>query len=310
MDVVREEVLDVVPAIAQVVSKVFRGLLWRQWLAHGNTVLSFLALWLVCGWVLQIFFHPGWILGFGVLYAFWAGPALGGGDAAEGSEEFSFSLPPTRGERYLAGLALGGGTLLAFLVLGLLTIALDLPQILWGLFVNSGFTEPFPPCEPRFLYALAFFCPLAAFAFSFAIASAAESRGLISYVWLLSGLITGAVVGGGFLCEQWLWHELNGFVSCPALLALGALGLQAGYLAYVRKEGVSRPAPMGGKSRGWVWVVLVMLVLVMLMSAVVYKLSFQEEAMRNRFKTDEMIRMKKEALSHERSEEVDKDKEK
>ncbi len=36
-----------------------RGMLWREWLAHGEIVLGFLAAYLVLGWVLEIFFHPG-----------------------------------------------------------------------------------------------------------------------------------------------------------------------------------------------------------------------------------------------------------
>ena len=231
---------------------VLKGLLWREWIAHRSIVMIALAAWLVGGWVLLIFFHPAWILAFGVVYAWLAGQALGGADAAEGSEEFSFSLPPLRSQRYLVRLALGSGTVLLFTGVGVLAIALDLPQMLWGIFVNSGFTEPFSPCKPRFLYALAVACPLGAFAFTFAIATNASSRGLVSGSYLLGGLATGAVVILGFLSEHLLWAELNGFVSCPALLALGAGALLAGYQVYVRKEGISRPAPMAGGSRWWV----------------------------------------------------------
>ena len=56
-------------------------------------------------------------------------------------------------------LALGSATVLLFTGVGVLAIALDLPQMLWGAFVNSGFTEPFPVCRPRLLYALAVACP-------------------------------------------------------------------------------------------------------------------------------------------------------
>jgi len=236
--------------------QVFKGLLWREWLAHGNLLIGTLAIWLVCAWVLLIFFHPGFILGLGTLFAFVAGTTFGGAESSEGSEEFSFSLPPTRGERFLARMALGGGFLAIFLLLGNLTIALDLPQILWSLFVNSGFTEPFPPCRPRFLYVLAIALPLCVFAFSFAIAATAESSGLVSMGWLLGGLGAAAIMGLGFLLEWWLWEELNGYVACPALFALGALGLQTGYFAYGRKEGISRPAPLVRPTRWWFWILL------------------------------------------------------
>ena len=47
---------------------VYSGLLWREWLAHGEIVLGFLAAYLVLGWVLEIFFHPGFVLGFGAIF--------------------------------------------------------------------------------------------------------------------------------------------------------------------------------------------------------------------------------------------------
>jgi hypothetical protein len=234
-----------------------RGLLWREWLAHGETVLGFLAVYLVLGWVLEIFFHPGFVLGFGAIVAMFAGVAFGGGDAAEGSEEFAFALPPTRGERYVARLALGGAVVGAFVSLGLLSVALDLPQLVWGVFVNSGFTEPFPEARPGFIYALAFAIPAAAYAATFAVASIAQTRGTVGVSWILGGIGAGAVMGAGFIAEGLLWEELNGYVSTPLLLAATALAAQGGYYAYTRKEGVSRPAPMaGGGSRWWLWIVV------------------------------------------------------
>ena len=265
---------------------VWRGLLWRDWIAHGGLMMAALAVWLMCGWVLLIFFHPGWIIGFGVVYAVRVAQALGGGEAAEGSEEFSFALPPTRGERYLARLILGGGSVFVFTVGGTLAIALDLPQALWSIFVNSGFTEPFPACEPRFLYTLAVACPLAVFAFTFATASNAGSRGLAGWSWLPGILLAGGVLLGGFLCERPLWQELNGFVACPALLALGAAALLVGYQAYVRKEGISRPAPMASGGARWVWVVVIVLAVLMLLSFVMavrlrgHQVQVSEEAAR------------------------------
>ncbi|MHC4249016.1 MAG: hypothetical protein ACYS9X_07805 [Planctomycetota bacterium] len=237
--------------------RVFRGLLWREWLAHGEAVLGFLAAYLVLGWVLEIFFHPGFVLAFGAILAMFAGVAFGGGDAAEGSEEFAFALPPTRGERYVARLAFGGAVVGAFVIVGLLSVALDLPQLVWGIFVNSGFTEPFPEARPRFIYALAFAIPAAAYAATFAVASVAQTRGTVTVSWILGGIGAAAVMGAGFIAEGFLWEELNGYVSTPLLLAATALAAQGGYYAYTRKEGVSRPAPMaGGGSRWWLWIVV------------------------------------------------------
>ena len=55
-----------------------KGLLWREWIAHKRMMMSALAIWLVGGWVLLIFWHPGWILAFGVVYAWVAASAFGG----------------------------------------------------------------------------------------------------------------------------------------------------------------------------------------------------------------------------------------
>jgi len=234
-----------------------RGMLWREWLAHGESVLGFLAAYLVLGWVLEIFFHPGFVLGFGAIVAMYAGVAFGGGDAAEGSEEFAFALPPTRGERYVAHLAFGGAVVGAFVIVGLLSVALDLPQLVWGVFVNSGFTEPFPEARPGFIYALAFAIPAAAYAATFAVASVAQTRGTVALSWILGGIGAAAVMGGGFIAEWLLWDELNGYVSTPLLLAATALAVQGGYYAYTRKEGISRPAPLaGGGSRWWLWIIV------------------------------------------------------
>lgn len=233
------------------------GLLWRQWMAYGNVLLGVLSAYLVLGWVLEIFFHPGFVLGFGAIVAMYAGVAFGGGDAAEGSEEFAFALPPTRGERYVARLAFGGAAVGTFVTVGLISVALDLPQLVWGIFVNSGFTEPFPETRPGFIYALAFAIPAAAYAATFAVASIAQTRGTVSVSWILGGIGAAAVMGAGFIAEWLLLEELNGYVSTPLLLAATALAAQGGYYAYTRKEGVSRPAPMaGGGSRWWLWIVV------------------------------------------------------
>ncbi len=247
---------------------VYRGLLWREWLAQRSLVILSPAVWLACGWVLLLFFHPGFIIAFGVIYAFLAGPRFGGADAAEGTEEFSFALPPTRAERYLARLALGGASVLLLTVLGVLTIGLDLPQKVWSLFVNSGFTEPFPACKERFLYPLAVAIPFAVFAFSFALAATAGTRGMVGLSWLLGGALAGAALGLGFLGEWGLWGEINGYISVLALFALAPLALLAGYLRYVVKEGISRPAREGGATVAWVVAAVVVVLFLLGLGAI------------------------------------------
>ena len=78
---------------------ILKGLAWREWLAWGGWFRGFFAVWLVGTWVLMIFFHPGFVLGFGCLYALVAGACSGGLEPIEGSEEFALSLPPTRTQK-------------------------------------------------------------------------------------------------------------------------------------------------------------------------------------------------------------------
>lgn len=242
---------------------VVKGLLWREWLVHRRWLMVMLCLWLIGQWILPMFWNPWVVLVFGAVFALWIGAAAGGFDAAEGSEEFSFALPATRGQRYLVSMALGGSAILLLTGASLLAIGLDLPQRLWGIFVNSGFTEPCPPAE-GYTYALAFSVPVAAFAFSFAIAALERSRGFVLFAGLLGAVCAGAILGLGLLCERWLWGYFTGMVCSPALLALGAAGLFAGYLRYLRKEGISRPTPFAGAGGRWLWLVLGIAVFVIL----------------------------------------------
>jgi len=221
---------------------IWKGLLWHEWLAHRKLMTGTFMVWFLGVWVLQIASHPFWILILGVIYAVSAGQTFGGADVKEGSEEFSLSLPPTRAERYLVRLTLGMGTLLFFTVYGLLAIRLDLPQVAWGLFVDSGFTNPFPEID-LLHYAMAFAVPIVFFSFTFAgsalarIAKRVENVGSCS----LAVLIILAA-----LQKAWPWWWISwrtaGFTLCWALLGVSPVMLLFGYLAYVRKEGVSRPS--------------------------------------------------------------------
>ena len=244
-----------------------RGLLYKEWLAHRGLVVNFWAWWLVGQVVLLIFMHPAWIFGFGLLYAVLGAPAFAGIDAAEGSEEFAFSLPPVRGQIYVTRLVLGGGNLVLMLLAGLMCIRANVPQMLWGIVVESGFTEPFPPAEGVW-YAFAAAAPVALFAFGFVFAALAQSRGAVGVSWFLGALVGGAIAGGGLICEWLIWKRVTGAISCPALAALAAVALLSGYQLYLRKEGVSRPTPVaGGQRRLWVWLVIagIFLVLIALM---------------------------------------------
>jgi hypothetical protein len=207
----------------------------REWLASGRLIIGFVVAW-VLGMALELCFHPGILLAFGCLYAVVLGTVAGGGEAFAGDEEFTFAMPATRHQRYLARLLLAGSALVALQLLGIAAIALDLPQRLWGLVVESGFTEPFPPARPL-TYWLAAALPIAGFATTFALAANG-----VGWPWFGGPLLAAVVMGLGVLAERGAWGEANGFLCCPALAVLAPLALLAGHRSYLHREGVARPA--------------------------------------------------------------------
>jgi len=250
-------------AVAARRTSVVSGLLWREWIAHQRMLQLALSVWLVGGWVLMIFNHPGWIIAYGVLYGWAAGQAFGGAEASEGTEEFAFALPPTRRQRYLARLAAGVASVLALTVAPLLTIVLNLPQKVWGLLVESGFTDPFPHCESRLLYVLAVVLPLAFFALTFPLAANSPSRRALGWAGLGGWLGLGTTGAASLVIKP--WTPLHGYVWCQALAVLGTGALAAGYAFYLRKEGLSRPDRTPGEGRRAFWLFVVILLLVCLL---------------------------------------------
>ena len=236
--------------------KAAQGSLWCEWYAHSKLLLFFLGAWVASVWVLPLYVNPAWILLFGGLYALVAGPIYGGSDTIEGCEEFTFALPPTRSERYLARLAVGGGTVLLFTALDLLALGLDLPQILAKLYVNTGLIRPWPVFKSGLLYGLMLAMPLAIFALSFMISAVAHSRALVLTAWFWAALIALAALQVGFWYEDFVWDTLNGFFSCPMLLVLAATVLWTGHRAYSRKEIGHPSAPLTIPARWWLWIVL------------------------------------------------------
>jgi hypothetical protein len=236
--------------------KAIYGLLWCEWYAHSKLLLFFLAAWLACVWVLPLYANPAWILLFGALYSLLAGPIYGGTDTIDGCEEFTFALPPTRGERYLARLAVGGGTLLFFTALDLLALGLDLPQILAKLYVDAGLIRPRPVFESGLLSGLMVALPFAVFSFSFVLSAITHSRALVLTAWFWAALLALAALQLGFWYEELVWDRLNGFFSCPLLALLATASLFGGHRAYARKEIGHHTAPITLPARWWLWIIL------------------------------------------------------
>ena len=236
--------------------RVFEGLLWAEWYAHSRLLLGFLILWLVGVWVLPLLAHPGWILSLGFLYALLAGPAYGGGDVMEGCEEFTFALPVTRSARYLARLAVGGGALLLLTALDLLALGLNLSTALARLYLDTGLIKPLPVLKPGLLYGLVLAFPWAVFAFSYALSAVTHSRFLVVTAWFWGGLSALAALHFSLQYEEFMWNQMNGFFSCPVLLALGGAELWIGHQLYRRKETGHYAGRFNLPQGWWVWLLL------------------------------------------------------
>ena len=236
--------------------RVLQGLLWAEWYAHSKLVLSFLMFWLGAVWVLPVVAHPGWILLLGFFYAFFAGPAFGGGDVVEGCEEFTLALPVTRSERYCARLLIGGGGLLILTALDLLALGIDLSPALARLYLNTGLIKPLPVLRTGWLYGLVLAFPLAVFAISFVLAAVAHSRFLIFTAWFWGGLLAMAALYVGLLGEDRIWNHMNGFLSCPWLMLISLAVLWIGHRSYQRKEIGPYGARITLPSGWWAWAVL------------------------------------------------------
>jgi hypothetical protein len=237
-------------------TRVWRGLLWSEWFAHSQLLLIFLAVWLIAVWTLPLFTHPGWVLILGPLYAMMAGPIYGGGDILEGCEEFTFALPPTRGERYGARLLVGLGTLLVLCGMNVVALGLDLPQILARLYVETGIIKPLPQIKPGLLYGLVVALPVALFAFAFTMSSVTHSRALILLSWFWGAVGGLALLQIGFWYEELVWEKLNGYFACPLLLGSSAAALIYGYRLFRRKEVGKCAAPLVLPGYWWLWTVL------------------------------------------------------
>jgi hypothetical protein len=212
------------------------GLLWAEWFAHSRLLLAFLLMWLGTAWIVPLFAHPGWLMLVSFLYALVAGPAYGGGDAVEDCEEFTFSLPPTRSERYMARLAVAGVTLLMFVGLDFLILGMDWQSTLKRFFLDAGLMEPAPELKPGMLYGLVLALPLNIFCVSFVISSVVRRRFILFSSWFWSLVISLGILYGAMVLEEWWWHEVNGLFSFPALVFSSIVILITGHRLYRHKE--------------------------------------------------------------------------
>lgn len=144
----------------------WRGIFYREWLAHRGWIVPTLLIWFCFTWVLMLFTSLKVLLGFGLVVAGVSATFLARLDVAEGCEEFTFSLPPTRSQIVRARMWIGICLVVALQSVGGVAIRYNLPQALWGLVVESGFTRPFPTAPPEQLLVV-LFLPLLGFSLIF-----------------------------------------------------------------------------------------------------------------------------------------------
>lgn len=251
----------------------FTAVLRHEWKPLRRLHGWFGIIWLLGLWIVPVFNHPGWLLALGLVYVWAVVPSLAGSDVLDGTEEFSFSLPPGRGMLYAARLLIVLLALLLLTAVGGLAIALDLPPRLWSLVMDSGLAEPFPPVETRLFYGLAVVLPLSVAAIAFVLAALAGSRTRVGHSSLIAVVAAGLLTFGAFYLEFVLWgDDLRGWI-CLSMHGVLALALPAaGWRAFLRKEAV---IGAGGRAAGgWlIWVILgvVLLLALLLLNFVSYQ---------------------------------------
>ena len=135
-----------------------KGIMLQEELDYGHYIKFFISLWWIGIFVLQIFDSPQWLIYFGLCYGVVIAVKSGGNDISDGVEEFSFSLAPTRTQRFKAKFIYGFRPLVILTILGALSIFLNIPKKLWSIFVETGFTQD---NQSNWLsYSLALFLPL------------------------------------------------------------------------------------------------------------------------------------------------------
>ncbi len=237
----------------------WKGLMRFEWRAQSRLMLIFIAGWLGVVWTLPQFINPGWILMFGLVYALVAGPAAGGSDMLEGCEEFSFALPATRQERFIARVVVAGGMLIVFTILDLLALGLDLSQAIARLYLDTGLVRTSTHVDPHMLYGLVLAFPLAVFSFSFALSANARSRALVLTSWFWGGLMGLVVLWLSLRYEFWKWKAWTGHVACSSLGISSLAALWMGLERFKSKEVVQPSKPIAIPTHWWAWVLLTLI---------------------------------------------------
>ena len=243
------------------------GIIWREKLDYGKTLINFLSILVTAQFVLQIFFHPGFILGFGCIYALIIGVRAGGNEVSDGAEEFSFSLAAPRSVRFKVKYIYGLKPLLLILILGLLTIYFNLSQLFWGLFVETGLNNPYASENAEaFWYLLSFLVPVCLYTTIFSASICTYGRN-----YLNRAVFTGIFISGlAVIAIAILYHNSGVLVTnILTLLILSlviAVSISLSFKAYLFKEGISvSRSGQDSKSRTGTIIIIVVLLIIIFM---------------------------------------------
>ena len=220
--------------------RVLRGLLWREWVLYYPALSWLLTIWLIAGWVLVLLnFRPEFVVLFvGSAFALRCASTMGGGDVADGSEEFAFAMPISRSAYYLVRMAFGLAALLGFCISTHLIAAWNLPQKAWGLIVTTGFTAPSlrTPREYHFLVWLSVLLPLAYFGLTYSNAAVSRTARSVHGTDSTSLFIITTLAGLALFAETYFWPQPTGYFTNPLLAVIFIVPLVLGYLGFIRKE--------------------------------------------------------------------------
>ena len=230
--------------------RMWGGLIWGEWYAHSRLVLAVALVWLAAVWFLPLVAHPAWILALGGLFGVVGGPVFGGSDVMGGCEEYSFSQPATRRQRFDARLAVAIGCLLSITGMNVLALQNNLTDLVLSFFVSTGIAIV-ELRRPELLYGVVLVLPLTALAVGFSVASLASSRAVAytAWVWGALGALTG--LRAGLSLEDSVWERLNGRITIPLLLAISMITLGMTRRLYAEKEAGRTSSPLRLPLSGW-----------------------------------------------------------
>ncbi len=225
----------------------WRGLIWREHLAHGPLLWRYVGMWLLGQIVLLLFFQPGIAMAFGIVCALYFGAEFGGSDARDRVLEFTLALPVTRTELYLVRFLIPGVVLACMLLGSAVAIRFEIAQWLWGLVVETGFTTSYETPKPVWLAAI-LVVPFATFVVTYVIASVMSDPRAVGNAGT-TGFLIMLLIGMGGAAVEWYGFGENTGLGPVVLSAVAAVVCFAlGYGAARVREGVGGSDRPGGGS--------------------------------------------------------------